>query len=439
MPSLATVAHSRQCTDVRAADAWRYDFPSPEMVDSAAGLIPRVRSWSAWSTARPGVEWFAHAAPEGPRWRLIVSPGVLTVTHRDPARVERAVEVAHRRRRARVQLEAVELLLPERLTDEEGTEQALVSLAALGAIAWDEVARCSDRVELLERVIASLEAEAGPAHTAGIILWSRKSRANMRKVFAQLDYGPLFDQGIPAMVTLTYPGEWETVAPDAATCQNHMRALRKRFARKYGRPLLGTWKREFQRRGAPHYHLLMVPPIGFRAWLGPVWADIVGATGDERERHIVAGTGVDYREGMKCTDPARLATYFAKHGLYGAKDYQNDAPRLWVDSGSVGRFWGVWGLEKKLATVEVAPDVALAAARTMRRWFRAQKRTYSRPVWRKVTTIDGETGELGWKWRQRKSTSRYVMMRQATGFLVLNDGPNFTAQLSRYLDQVEGG
>jgi hypothetical protein len=408
------------------------------MVDAAAGLIPRISSWSAWNTARPGVDWFEHEAPEGPRWRLIVSPGVLTVTHRDPARVERAIEAAHRRRRAQVQLEAVELLLPDYLADEERVEQAAAALAAVGVVSWDDVARSSDRVRLLEDAIAGLERESGIVHAGGVTMWSRKSRANMRKVLAQLDYGPLFEDGLPAMVTLTYPGAWEQVAPDARTCKRHVDALRKRFERKYGRPLRATWKREFQRRGAPHYHLLMVPPPGFRSWLGPTWADIVGSTGEERERHIAAGTGIDYREGMKATDPARLATYFSKHGLYGAKDYQNDAPVLWVESGSVGRFWGVWKLDKSLAVVEVAPDVALAAARTMRRWFRAQRRTHSRPVWRKVTTVDRETGELGWKWRKRHSTSRYVMMRQATGFLVLNDGPAFTSQLSRYLDQVAG-
>ena len=45
--------------------------------------------------------------------------------------------------------------------------------------------------------------------------WSRKSRVNMIRTFAQLDYNPLVGDGsrLPAMATLTYPGYWETVVP----------------------------------------------------------------------------------------------------------------------------------------------------------------------------------------------------------------------------------
>ena len=41
------------------------------------------------------------------------------------------------------------------------------------------------------------------------------SRSSMCRTFAELDYSPLAESGrIPAMVTLTYPGDWEVVAPD---------------------------------------------------------------------------------------------------------------------------------------------------------------------------------------------------------------------------------
>jgi hypothetical protein len=50
--------------------------------------------------------------------------------------------------------------------------------------------------------------------------------------FAELDYTPLVECGsVPAMVTLTYPGEWESVAPDGASVKRHMVLWRKRFHR----------------------------------------------------------------------------------------------------------------------------------------------------------------------------------------------------------------
>lgn len=83
----------------------------------------------------------------------------------------------------------------------------------------------------------------------------------MCRTFAELDYSPLVEPGrVPAMVTLTYPGDWEVVAPDGASVKRHMVLWRKRFLREYGEPARYIWKLEFQRRGAPHIHLWMAPP-----------------------------------------------------------------------------------------------------------------------------------------------------------------------------------
>lgn len=67
--------------------------------------------------------------------------------------------------------------------------------------------------------------------------WSRKSRTAMCRTFAELNYTPLVDNDrVPAMVTLTYPGDWEAVAPDGASVKRHMVLWRKRFHREYGEP-----------------------------------------------------------------------------------------------------------------------------------------------------------------------------------------------------------
>src|SRR5207249_5060118 len=61
---------------------------------------------------------------------------------------------------------------------------------------------------------------------------------------------------------------------------------------------------------------------------------------------ILAGTGVDYAEAHKCSDPKRLAVYFGKHGQYRSKEYQHNVPEAWQAPGKgPGRFWGYWGLK----------------------------------------------------------------------------------------------
>ena len=107
------------------------------------------------------------------------------------------------------------------------------------------------------------------------------------------------------------------------------------------------WKLEFQDRGAPHFHVSTTPPMGFttltdpdtgqrrdvdfKVWLSVTWAEIVAHPDPEQHRrHRAAGTGVDYAEGIKLTDPRRMAIYFAKYGTGGRKDYQHRVPREWL-------------------------------------------------------------------------------------------------------------
>lgn len=200
----------------------------------------------------------------------------------------------------------------------------------------------------------------------GITTFTRQARARMVRTLCTLDYAPLFDEDMqPAMVTLTLPGDWEKIAPTAAEFKKIIQRFLARFAYSWGRKLVGVWKLEFQRRGAPHLHILMTPPAGrsrgdgltFREWLGLAWAgccktaELLGP--DEAVKHVNAGTGIDYDERGQWADAKRIAVYYAKHGLYGAKEYQNQAPALWVEAGSVGRFWGYWGLRKGGATVDI--------------------------------------------------------------------------------------
>lgn len=200
-------------------------------------------------------------------------------------------------------------------------------------------------------------------------------------------------------------------------------------------------------------------PQSFREWLSIAWAECVDASKDcrcvqgtlvaarpgpcegglceasEYARHLRAGTGVDYREGTKYLDPKRVGIYFSKHGSFGAKDYQNEPPAEWVEQGSVGRYWGVWGLESALVAVEMSPADAQAFIRTLRRWHRAQGITAQRVVWRKVdrTRVDVTTGEIDedFRWVRRKSRKRVKRMTNPAGYLLHNDAPGLALALMR--------
>lgn len=468
-------------------------FPSAEMVSSAAALLRSP------SDCPPGRH--SHDTAEGPTWRITVGPGVVAVNRRDYARAERTHERAVAARRLGADLETAQMWLDSDLAH---AEHAMMIAGHVGD--WAAAETAGARADTLSAAIAARDSDWTAPRV--ITSWSRKSRARMTRRLAELDYAPLFSGGLmPAMVTLTYPGDWLPVAPSAKVSFGHVTALQKRFERAWGYRFPGTWKREFQTRGAPHYHFLMTPPRGgvhvvgdrpmvgvgrpaprprgfigpmpeaerrligplpslgcegFREWLARVWAEIVGSESCgapeavwewssvqgkrvivccERHRHVRAGTSVDYAEGARARDPKRLAIYFSKHGAYSAKEYQNEAPPEWVEAGSVGRFWGVWGLDTATAEVEVTPDKAFAASRTMRRWQNANGYRVQREVRRKVyrEVLDPTTGELTlkWKWTTRRSgVWSGARMRGSAGFVVVNDGAVFASQLSRYLDQV---
>lgn len=388
--------------------AWSPAFPDAQLVDVAASLLP-------------GIGCPVGELPEGPHWRIQVGPGVVGVGTKDYARAERTAEREIARRALDVDM----------------------------AVAWFESE-------------GEWPPEAAPSRK--IEKWSRKSRARMVRRLCELDYTPLYVDAdgrrhgrIPALSTLTYPGEWEVVAPDGPTVKAHLKAFRKRYERAWGEPLVGVWKQEFQRRGAPHIHLLHAPPHGrdrvtnlpFREWLSRAWAEIVDHPDPEQKaRHLRAGTGVDFAEGLRAKDPKRVAVYFLKHNVAGDKEYQHDVPELWQEPGKgPGRFWGYWGLKPVVATVEVEPDDAVAAARVMRRWSRAQDRRQQvvRPrvaggraqsVYPEVIGLAGAQflANQG-RTRYRRTRRRVVLVSKGRGWVAVNDGPAFASDLARYLDQ----
>lgn len=419
----------------------QYTFPDRDEVRAAA------------ATVGP----FVWDGGEGPRPALEVAPGLVRLTAPDLNRREKSHERALRRRQRAA--------IDEAHAEKPGSAEES-SLGSTG-----------------RRITG----------------WSRRSRARMVATMAELDLAPLLmSLQQPAMVTLTYPGDWVAVAPDGPTVKRHLKAFFQRYERAWSEKWRGVWKLEFQRRGAPHFHLLMAPPDGragdgrrarfeadrlawesagrrgapprwkesigdgmtFRAWLSVTWADIVAADDEEeRSRHILAGTGVDYAEGDRARDPKRAAVYFGKHGSFAAKDYQHEVPEEWRESKkTVGRFWGYRGLSKVKGAASLDFDTMIFLGRVLRRYgcrtrvwdaeerkyhFRPVLRTTYRPRGPRLGFIVGPDGEVVERRRLRRQTERARRMTgpHGAGFLLVNDGPGVARVLARAIEAClgEGG
>lgn len=132
------------------------------------------------------------------------------------------------------------------------------------------------------------------------------------------------------MVTLTYPKEYPT---DGKTVKRHLNAFLTWIRRRFDRPSY-LWFLEFQKRGAPHVHLLLDYPLPYtvnqrndiRHDVSRRWYKIVGS-GDEK--HARAGTRVE-----RIRKPDGAARYCLK---YAYKTEQKWVPPRYQN---VGRFWG---------------------------------------------------------------------------------------------------
>lgn len=124
------------------------------------------------------------------------------------------------------------------------------------------------------------------------------------------------------MVTVTYPARWPG---DGRVVKKHLRALLAYFRRHWAEPEY-LWFLEFQRRGAPHIHIILDAKCSRDDYdaVALAWYRIV-ASGDERHRR--AGTRV---ERLRHTD----ARYAVK---YAAKMRQKRVP---ANFANVGRLWG---------------------------------------------------------------------------------------------------
>lgn len=126
-----------------------------------------------------------------------------------------------------------------------------------------------------------------------------------------------------SMVTLTYPKKFPL---SGKTVKRHLNAFLAAM-RYHWQPLDYIWWLEFQKRGAPHIHLLTAVNLaGWQQWISERWYGIVGS---QDTKHLAAGTNC---EALRSVDGA--ARYIT---AYASKPEQKTIPKIFRD---VGRWWG---------------------------------------------------------------------------------------------------
>lgn len=169
-----------------------------------------------------------------------------------------------------------------------------------------------------------------PIKRSVILSFSARSRLRLIKLMHMTDV----KSHQWSFVTLTYGKDF----PDAKTSKRHLRAFLKRLYRsKYfnGQKPAILWRLEFQKRGAPHYHL-MIPDCPFLPfkWLKWLWNEVI--EGNSARVNI-----------KRCSDRMGAMRYVAKYmcklentgsnplssSFFISVPYQADSPP--------GRFWGI--------------------------------------------------------------------------------------------------
>jgi len=154
---------------------------------------------------------------------------------------------------------------------------------------------------------------------------------------------------------LTYPRKFPT---DGRECMRHLKALEMRARRWFGDELRAVWVKEWQKRGAMHFHVLtnvVMPHELLARW----WNEIV-APGDEDHRR--AGTSVKA--------PRDCRAYLLK--CYLEKGAQKVPPEGFERP---GRMWGTWGkLGEAVEVHELTPGEGKQIKRVVRKAVERRRR-----------------------------------------------------------------
>lgn len=421
---------------------------SAENSEHAVSLgLSRKRSRTGRTVADPGGTGYrdefvaAHEYVETRAWKegvfaqLVMAPGMLQFKRVNTAAEDRAIarrkELARRARHELV-VRLVEQPRPYRTANEyliaEMVTDRAVGLSMVRALQRPYTRDQAELADLLEEEHAlRLDASRNV-----ISRWSFKSRLNLRRTIGKLDLAPVVASGAPALLTLTLPGGWLAVAPTAAAASAIWNRFGTWWRDEFGEGMKGIWKREFQSRGAPHWHVWTVlPELGGDDQIHRPMALTIDTTAEWRahlhdriaagwrqaldiptpniwdwEQSLKHGTDISYSEGTRARDPRRLSEYFLKEsGTSAKKEYQNLPPMEWKGD-RVGRYWGTRGIDQVTETVDLEPAHAHRLWRVIRHVRMSRRR------------IDGARPRIPGR----------------AGFVMVNDGAQFATQLATFVN-----
>jgi hypothetical protein len=210
-------------------------------------------------------------------------------------------------------------------------------------------------LRIYKNMVQVTDHRGGPNHEPvkrGVVSgFSAGARKRMLEMLNQLEFERM------TFITLTYPDKWD---PDGHEYKKHLRRFRARIERKFGK-LRVLWRLEFQKRGAPHYHLLLFDaPWINKTWLSEAW---YGSVGSGDPKHLEYGTNI---KGIASQgENGKIIAYVAK---YAAKQIDREAI---PDDCWTGRYYGKWNIEKA-APIEVILEIGktvrlVAGALSLRR------------------------------------------------------------------------
>lgn len=431
-------------------------FPPARSGYSSSRWIKSGRSKYAWSREFAG-------ATRGVFPKLSVGPGIARLSRANPEQAERMAAM-HGQLREMSKNPSTGLLVRP-LTKELAV--------ALGEWMPDEdyvknyVAR-----PLTEGMAIRLGEWVPPAdrHWNRVTHMSRRSENMLRRRIGELDLAPVLEAGAPALLTFTLPGPWEQLTPDAESASVIWNRFATVWADMFGERMAAIVAREFQDRGAPHWHVwttLPERPAGWRIWdteevdgtvyeffrLGTIdeWRDQLQGTiaiawsrnlrmpdrSPQWRRHFYLslehGTHISYTQGGRMRDPRRLSTYFLKESTAASKAYQKGAPAIWLGleeetdwrtgelvpvsrwglpklkpGAGVGRYWMIRNIANAVVHIDVHPP---EAAR----------------VWRTLREVRERRHAPGAQRRRVKSSA---------GFVLVNDGAEFASQIGTWLTEL---
>lgn len=201
-----------------------------------------------------------------------------------------------------------------------------------------------------------LETPSTKSKTRGEIThFSKKSRKRLLTQAARLDLETYLKDNRAIFITLTYGQTF----PSPKTAKKHLFTLLKRF-RRLAPQASGIWRLEFQKRGAPHLHIVLFNfPYFSKDDLKVAWKEIVG----DAYCDWSSGTPIaPFTRIEAISNTRKVVSYVAKYVAKVEADSSsgfNDVPYLTAGE-NIGRLWGVFNRQNlplaELVTLTIETD-----------------------------------------------------------------------------------